>query len=68
MNQKKKGKVSYGDNFYELKGSYWLIFTQHIKTQRERIDKVKGIPLTIVRNIAVKRKTEIIEGTFLPKK
>lgn len=68
MKQKKKGKVSYGDNLYELKGSYWLIFMHHGKVYRERIGKVKDIPLTMARNIAVKKKAEIIEGTFLPKK
>ncbi len=68
MAGKKKGKVAYGDNLYEIHGSYWLIFTHHGKTYRERIGRVKDMPLTMARNIAVKRKAEIIEGTYLPKK
>ncbi|MEZ0360922.1 MAG: hypothetical protein ABWK04_03355 [Hydrogenobacter sp.] len=68
MAGKKKGKVAYGDNLYEIHGSYWLIFTHHDKTYTERIGRVKDLPLTMARNIAVKRKAEIIEGTYLPKK
>ncbi len=63
---RKKGKVSYGDNLYEIHGSYWLKFTYKGKTYHERIGRVDEMPLTMARNIAIKIKQEIIQGTYLP--
>ncbi|MEM4732305.1 MAG: tyrosine-type recombinase/integrase [Desulfurococcaceae archaeon] len=65
---RKKGKVSYGDNLYEIHGSYWLKFTYKGKTYYERIGRVDEMPLTMARNIAIKIKQEIIQGTYLPVK
>ncbi|MEM0326874.1 MAG: hypothetical protein QW733_07600 [Desulfurococcaceae archaeon] len=65
---REKGKVSYGDNLYEIHGSYWLKFTYKGKTYYERIGKVDEILLTMARNIAIKTKQETIQGTYLPVK
>ena len=57
-----KGKVAFGDNLYQIKGSYWLIFTYRRKTFRQRIGRVSEVPLTTARRIALRLKAEIIEG------
>ncbi len=62
---KKKGKTALGDNLYEIKKSYWLIFTYKGKTYRERIGRVDEIPLTTAKYIANKLKAQIIENQYI---
>ena len=62
---KKKGKTALGDNLYEIKKSYWLIFTYKGKTYRERIGRVDEIPLTSAKHIANKLKAQIIENQYI---
>ncbi len=63
---KRKGKTALGDNIYEIKKSYWLIFTYKGKTYRERIGRVEDIPLTSAKYIAGELKARIIKEEYIP--
>ncbi len=63
--KKKKGKVSYGDNIYSIRGTLWLIFMHKGKIYRHRIGRESEIPLSAARRIAAKLKAEIIENRYI---